>query len=127
MEIYGYFGLTFPEAGCIIIGKYFRRKFNLTNSVKRTGLSILGLLQGAFGSYLALVGVALAFPGTSPHDKDYEEDMFVAPLGFLIMFIWLLVMASSIVLLRKNKGNFLSFMIPWAVGLGGCILYFIIR
>lgn len=99
----------------------------MTNSVKRTGLSILGLLQGAFGSYLALVGVALAFPGTSPHDKDYEEDMFVAPLGFLIMFIWLLVMASAIVLLRKNKGNLLSFMIPWAVGLCGCILYFIIR
>lgn len=32
------------------------------------------------------------------------------------MFAWLAIMITAMILLRKNKANFLSFIIPWFVG-----------
>ena len=100
----------------------------MKNLLKRTGLSICGLLQGTLGSYFALLGFAFAFPETAPGSKDYEEDIFFVPLGYIIMLIWLVVMVTAFMLLRKNKANLLSFLICWLVGLGGClVLVFIIH
>lgn len=98
----------------------------MNNMLKRMGLSVLGLLQGALGSYLALLGFAFAFPGTTPGSKDYDEDMLFVPVGFVIMFIWLAVMITAIVLLRKNKANLLSFLISWLIGLGGFLVFLFI-
>ena len=75
----------------------------MKDTIKKICISVLGLLQGTLGSYLALVGYAFAFPGTSPDSKDYEEDMFTAPIGYVIMLLWLTVMVTAIILLRKKK------------------------
>lgn len=93
------------------------------NLLKRIGFSIYGLLQGTLGSYLALLGFAFAFPNSTPDSKDYEEDLFFVPLGYIIMLIWLVVMVTTFIFLRKNKANFLSFLIAWLVGLGGFLLF----
>ena len=90
---------------------------------KRIGISILGFLQGTIGSYFALLGFAFAFPESSPGSKDYEEDMFFVPFGYLMILIWLIIMVCSIIFFRKNKGNLLSFLICWGVGLEGCLVY----
>lgn len=94
----------------------------MNNAIKKICLGILGLLQGTLGSYLALLGWALAFPETSPGTKDYVEDMFFVPFGYFIMFAWLAIMITAMILLRKNKANFLSFIIPWFVGFVGCLV-----
>ena len=39
----------------------------------------------------------------------------------IMMFVWLVIMITAIILLRKNKANFLSFIIPWFMGLVGCL------
>ena len=39
-----------------------------------------------------------------------------------MMFAWLVIMITAIILLRKNKANFLSFIIPWFMGLVGCLV-----
>ena len=74
----------------------------MNNAIKKILLAILGFLQGTLGSYLALLGWAFAFPETSPG-------------------AWLVIMITAIILLRKNKANFLSFIIPWFMGLVGCL------
>lgn len=100
----------------------------MKNTIKKILLAILGLLQGTLGSYLALLGAAFAFPETSSGAKDYKEDMFLVPLGYMIMIAWLAIMIIAIILLRKNKANLLSFIIPWFVGLVGCLVWvFVIR
>ena len=93
----------------------------MNNAIKKICLVILGLLQGTFGSYLALLGWMFAFPETSPGTKDYEENMSFVPFGYIIMFTWLAIMIIAIIQLRKNKANFLSFIIPWFMGLVGCL------
>lgn len=90
--------------------------------LKKTGLSVLGLLQGTLGSYLALLGLAFAFPESEPGCKDYEEDLYFVPLGFALMLLWLAVMIAAFLFLRKNKANFLSFFIPWLIGVGTCLV-----
>ena len=87
-------------------------------------LSILGLVQGTIGTYIALLGVAFAFHETTPGDRDYEEDITFVPFGYLIMIIWLIIMIYAFVSLRKNKANLLSFGISWIVGVIGFVLYF---
>ncbi len=95
----------------------------MKNALKKIGFSIFGLLQGTLGSYLALLGVAFAFPESTPGSKDYEEDMFFVPLGYIIMFIWLVVMVTAFLFLRKDKANLMSFLIAWIVGIGGCLVF----
>ena len=94
----------------------------MNNAIKKICVGILGLLQGTLGSYLALLGWVLAFPETSPGTKDYVEEMFFVPFGYFIMFALLAIMITAKILLRKNKANFLSFIIPWFVGFVGCLV-----
>lgn len=37
------------------------------------------------------------------------------------MFVWLVIMITAIILLQKNEANFLVFIIPWFIGLVGCL------
>ncbi len=94
----------------------------MQNAIKKILLAIFGLLQGTLGSYFALLGWAFAFPETSPGAKDYAEDMLFVPFGYMIMFIWLVIMITAMILFRKNKANLLSFIIPWFMGLVGCLV-----
>ncbi len=48
--------------------------------------------------------------------------MLFVPLGYIIMFVWLVIMITVIILLRKNKANLLSFILPWFMGLVGCLV-----
>lgn len=91
--------------------------------LKKIGLSIAGLMQGTAGSYFALLGYAFAFPDTEPGMRDYEEDMFFVPWGYVMMLIWVAVMLFIIIALRKNKANMISFILAWFVGLIGCIIF----
>lgn len=84
--------------------------------IKRLGISILGLLQGTIGSYLALLGWAFAVPESAPGTKYYEEEISFAPIGYIIMALWLIVMVNSIVFLRKKKASLLTFLISWLIG-----------
>ena len=94
----------------------------MQNAIKKILLAILGLLHGALGSYFALLGWAFAFPETSPGAKDYAEDMLFVPFGYMLMFVWLVIMITAIILLRKKKANLLSFILPWFMGLVGCLV-----
>ncbi|MBR6224085.1 MAG: hypothetical protein IKQ71_11705 [Lachnospiraceae bacterium] len=94
--------------------------------LKKIGLAIAGLLQGTLGSYFALIGIAFAFPETEPSMKDYEEDMFFVPFGYFMMLVWVAVMISAIILLRKNKLNTALFFISWLVGLLGCLIFVLV-
>lgn len=99
-----------------------KEKSVFINIIKKVILSVLGLLQGTLGSYLALLGLAFAFPGTAPGSRDYEEDMSLVPFGYLIILIWIVIMVSAFILLRKNKANFLAFIVPWIIGLVGILI-----
>ena len=94
----------------------------MQNAIKKILLAILGLLHGTLGSYFALLGWAFAFPETSPGAKDYAEDMLFVPFGYMLMFVWLVIMITAIILLRKKKANLLSFILPWFMGLVGCLV-----
>lgn len=91
----------------------------MRNIVKKILLIMLGMIQGFFGSFAAILGFAAAFPGTSLGAKDYEEDMLFVPLGYLIMILWVVVMATAFIRLRKSKSNLLMFTISWIVGVVG--------
>ena len=97
----------------------------LRTVLKNLALSVGGLMQGILGSYFALLGFAFAFPETEPGMRDYEEDMFFVPFGY-IMLIWVAVMISVILLLRKNKAGMLSFFLSWFVGVIGCIVFVLV-
>lgn len=51
-----------------------------------------------FVSILSAVG-AFAFPETSFGAKDYEEDVSFVPFGYIIMFAWLAIMITAIMIL----------------------------
>lgn len=89
----------------------------MRKALKYIGLSIAGLLQGTLGSYFAVLGLAFAFPETEPGMRDYEEDMFFVPFGYIMMLIWIAVMIFLIIILRKDKANTISFFLAWCVGL----------
>ena len=89
---------------------------------KKVSLAIFGLLQGIIGNYLGLLGLAFAFPQTDPGSKDYDEDMFFVPFGYIMMFTWLVVTISAFMLLRKNKENLLSYVISWIIGFIGFLI-----
>lgn len=89
---------------------------------KKVLLVIFGLLQGTIGNYLGLLGLAFAFPQIDPYSKDYDEDMFFVPFGYIMMLAWLIVTIAAFILLRKNKANLLFYAIPWAVGFVGCLI-----
>ncbi len=97
----------------------------MRNVIKKIGLSIAGLAQGTLGSYFALLGYILAFPYTEPGMRDYEEDMLFVPWGFVMMLIWVAVMVSIIIALRKNKVNVIFFLLSWAIGLIGFIVFLV--
>ena len=90
--------------------------------LKKVLLAIFGLLQGTIGNYLGLLGLAFAFPQTAPGSKDYDEDMFFVPFGYIMMFTWLVVTIAAAILLRKNKANLLSYMISWIIGFVGFLI-----
>ena len=90
--------------------------------LKKVLLAIFGLLQGTIGNYLGLLGLTFAFPQTAPGSKDYDEDMFFVPFGYIMMFTWLVVTIAAVILLRKNKANLLSYMISWIIGLVGFLI-----
>ena len=95
---------------------------SLSVTLKKVLFVILGLLQGTIGNYLGLLGLAFAFPQTDPYSKDYDEDMFFVPFGYIMMLIWLIVTIAAVILLRKNKANLLSYIIPWVIGFIGCLI-----
>lgn len=95
---------------------------DLSVKFKKVLLAIFGLLQGTIGNYLGLLGLAFAFPQIDPYSKDYNEDMFFVPFGYIMMLAWLTVTIAAFILLRKNKANLLSYAIPWAVGFVGCLI-----
>lgn len=95
---------------------------SLSVTLKKVLFVILGLLQGTIGNYLGLLGLAFAFPQTDLYSKDYDEDMFFVPFGYIMMLIWLIVTIAAVILLRKNKANLLSYIIPWVIGFIGCLI-----
>ncbi len=95
---------------------------DLSLKFKKVLLVIFGLLQGTIGNYLGLLGLAFAFPQIDSYSKDYNEDMFFVPFGYIMMLAWLTVTIAAFILLRKNKANLLSYAIPWAVGFVGCLI-----
>lgn len=95
---------------------------SLSVALKKVLFVIFGLLQGTIGNYLGLLGLAFAFPQTDPYSKDYDEDMFLVPFGYIMMLTWLIVTIAAVILLRKNKANLLSYIIPWVIGFIGCLI-----
>ena len=95
---------------------------SLLVALKKVLLIIFGLLQGTIGNYLGLLGLAFAFPQTDSYSKDYDEDMFLVPYGYVMMLTWLIVTIAAVILLRKNKANLLSYVIPWVIGFIGCLI-----
>lgn len=93
---------------------------SLSVTLKKVLLIIFGLLQGTIGNYLGLLG--FAFPQTDSYSKDYDEDMFLVPFGYVMMLTWLIVTIAAVILLRKNKANLLSYVIPWVIGFIGCLI-----
>lgn len=95
---------------------------SLLVALKKVLLIIFGLLQGTIGNYLGLLGLAFAFPQTDSYSKDYDEDMFLVPFGYVMMLTWLIVTIAAVILLRKNKANLLSYVIPLVIGFIGCLI-----
>lgn len=95
---------------------------SLLVALKKVLLIIFGLLQGTIGNYLGLLGLAFAFPQTDLYSKDYDEDMFLVPFGYVMMLTWLIVTIAAVILLRKNKANLLFYVIPWVIGFIGCLI-----
>ena len=91
--------------------------------IKKVLLGLYGVLQGFFGSWWLLISIAAIFPQSVPGDKDYDEDRWFVPFGFGMLLLWLAVMAVTIFLNRKDKAHLLSFLLPWAVGTGGLLLW----
>lgn len=95
--------------------------------MKKVIYVLLGLVQGFYGSYWAILGYAFAFPESEKGSKDYEEDMWFSPVGYIMMLIWLAVMAYAIVRLRKNKGGLIAFLAAWAVGTAALIILAVMK
>lgn len=91
--------------------------------MKKALFALLGLLQGAFGNYIAIIGYCFAFPESEPGSKDYEEDLTFVPFGYLMMLITLIVMAAAIIKLRKKKSELVTFLAAWAVGTAAMLIY----
>ena len=95
----------------------------MADKLRKVWICILGILQGFVGSYIALMGYICAFPDTVPGDKDYEEDAFFIPFGYMIMLTWIIVMIIAFVRLRHNKVNLLVFSVSWIIGAGLLVLF----
>lgn len=95
--------------------------------MKKSLITILGVLHGIFGSYWGLLGIAFTFPDSSPGSKDYEEDRFFIPFGVMMLLISLAVIAFIYYKLRKNKYHVIIFSVAHIIGTVILILYLINR
>ena len=95
----------------------------IQKTIKNIGVIMAGLLQGTLGNYFAILGWAFAFPETEPGMKDYEEDMFFVPFGYIMMLIWTAVMIFAIVKFRKTKMYLVSFLVSWFIGTIGLRIF----
>ena len=53
---------------------------------------------------------------------DCMKKKFFVVIAIIVVLVILAIMITAMILLRKNKANFLSFIIPWFVGFVGCLV-----
>ncbi len=91
--------------------------------MKKALIAFLGLLQGVFGSWWGLLGIAFMFPESTPDSKDYEEDRTFIPFGAVMLLIYLGVMIFSYYKLRKRKSDIITFSAALVIGIAILIFY----
>lgn len=91
--------------------------------MKKFIIAFLGLLQGTFGSYWGLLGIAFTFPESGPGSRDYEEEQFFVPFGVIMLLSLLTEIIFIYYKLRKKKSDIITFSVAQTIGIAIFIFY----
>lgn len=88
--------------------------------------SLVALVTGAGYGFISFCWLVLAalflFPGSSPGSLDWEHDVFLIPVGLILLACYLAVTGLLIVKGRKDKRSALLFLIA-ALVICGAMLF----
>ena len=97
--------------------------------LKKILIALHGLFQGFIGLWWSFAGIAfITHPDSSPGTKDWEEDKDFIPFGYLMILIYLIILAVSFYNFKKEKSDIIAFIISLAVGIAGFLIFaFVLR
>lgn len=97
--------------------------------LKKILIALHGLFQGFIGLWWSFVGIAfITHPDSSPGTKDWEEDKDFIPFGYLMILIYLIILAVSFYNFKKEKSDIIAFIISLAAGIAGFLIFaFVLR
>ncbi|MBR1591574.1 MAG: hypothetical protein IJ666_00975 [Ruminococcus sp.] len=88
--------------------------------IRKILIALHGLFQGFVGLWWSLVGIVfITHPDSSPETKDWEEDEMFIPFGYVMILIYLIILAVSFFGFKKEKSDIIIFIISLAVGIAG--------
>ena len=94
------------------------------NIIKKILIALHGIFQGFIGLWWSFVGIAfIIHPDSSPGTKDWEEGKDFIPVGYVMILIYLIILAVSFYIFRKQKPDILTFIISLAVGIAGFVIF----
>ena len=74
------------------------------NILKKILIALHGLFQGFIGLWWSFVGIAfITHPDSSPGTKDWEEDKDFIPVGYIMILIYLIILAVSFYIFKKRN------------------------
>ena len=98
------------------------------NIIKKVLIALHGLFQGFIGLWWSFVGIAfITHPDSSPGTKDWEEDKDFIPFGYLMILVYLIILAVSFYNFKKEKSDIIAFIISFIVGIAGFITFLLLR
>ncbi|HAE52471.1 MAG TPA: hypothetical protein DCG30_04380 [Ruminococcus sp.] len=94
------------------------------NIIKKVLIALHGLFQGFIGLWWSFVGIAfITHPDSSPGTKDWEEDEALIPVGYIMILIYLIILAASFYIFKEKKSDIIAFIISLAVGIAGFVIF----
>ena len=96
--------------------------------LKKILIALHGLFQGFIGLWWSFVGIAfITHPDSAPGTKDWEEDKDFIPFGYLMILVYLIILAVSFYNFKKEKSDIIAFIISLAVGIAGFITFILLK
>ena len=94
--------------------------FRKGRGIRKILIALHGLFQGFIGLWWSLMGILfITHPDSSPGTKDWEEDKMFIPFGYVMILIYLIILAVSFYSFKKDKVNIIIFIISLVVGIAG--------
>ena len=89
--------------------------------LKKILIAVYGFIQGYFGVWWNLLGIAFITTAGSVNSKDWQEDSMFIPVGYIMIVVWLVVIIASVCKFKHEGFNVVLFLALLIIGAIFCM------